>query len=86
MQETISESLIEDLPAGKLVDYQRLQNCTEMRLMHINWIFDINFEPTLRLIRERNYLDILSAMLPAHDRIQAFVHKARRRLWNHIPP
>lgn len=77
----ISEALIADLMAGGKVDYKRVRNAAEMRVMHISWIFDINFEPTFRLIRERNYLDILAATLPAAEGIDAFIRKARSRLF-----
>jgi hypothetical protein len=76
----ISEALIADLMAGGKADYKRLRNSAEMRVMHIGWIFDINFEPTFRLIRERNYLDILAAALPRADGIEVFIRKVRSRL------
>ncbi|RJQ73641.1 MAG: HD domain-containing protein [Desulfobacteraceae bacterium] len=85
-QNTIAESLLEDLMAGKKVGYMHLKSAAEMRLMHISWIFDINFEPTLRLIQERNYLEILSAILPSSERIDAFVRKARQHLAAQKPP
>ena len=74
--DTIADALLDDLLAGKKVSYERLNSSAEMRLMQISWVFDINFEPTSRLIQERNYLETLARMLPASDRIAAFVHKA----------
>jgi HD domain len=77
----ISEALVADLMAGGKIDYKRVRNAAEMRVMHISWIFDINFEPTFRLIRERNYLDILASSLPAAEEIDAFIRQARSRLF-----
>lgn len=80
LSDSVSESLLADLMAGRKVAYRDLKNAAEMRLMHISWIFDISFEPTRQLIRQRNYLEIFAATLPAAGDIQPFIEKARNHL------
>lgn len=44
------------------------------------WVFDINFQPTLRAIADRGYLDTIAAALPATPRVEQVLCKARRHL------
>jgi len=73
--EDISEALYADLMAGRRVCYKDIRGSTEMRMMQLNWITDINFKPTLDLIVERKYLDLIAGSLPKTEKIKACVGK-----------
>jgi hypothetical protein len=73
----LSDALFQDLMAGRRVCYKDIQNSTEMRLMQLNWVVDINFKPTLDLIAERGYIDRIAASLPDTDNVNACVARIR---------
>ncbi len=68
------------LMRGETVNYRLVKNPTDRLLMHAGWVFDINFQPTLRAIADRGYLDNIAAALPHTPRVDQILSKARRHL------
>ena len=65
----ISDAVYEDLKEGRIVDIEHLQNLNDFRLLVVGWIYDVNFEPTLRQIYKREYLPAIRNLLPAIKKI-----------------
>jgi putative nucleotidyltransferase with HDIG domain len=59
-----SEEVLRDLKNKKIVDIKHVRNLNDFKLLQIGWIFDINFEPTLRCIKKRRYLEMIHGVLP----------------------
>lgn len=71
LQETpgLSEAVYQDLMNRRIVDINHVKNINDFKLLQIGWIFDINFGPTLRTIRSRQYLEMIRNALPRTEQI-----------------
>lgn len=59
-----SPHIIDAIMQGVMVGYHDLKTINDAKLLQLGWVFDINFNHSLRLIRQRRYLLQLLAMLP----------------------
>jgi hypothetical protein len=66
--------------AGQMVQLTMLKSLHDFKLLQLSWVYDINFESTLRLIKERGILDRLAATLPAEPAVLAVVDRVREYL------
>ncbi|MDK2848852.1 MAG: hypothetical protein PWP34_2205 [Desulfuromonadales bacterium] len=67
---------------GRIVDIRHVQNLNDLKLLQVGWVFDLNFPPSYRRLRDQGYLDIIRASLPATEtvnRIFAAVNKVLAR-------
>ena len=60
----ISQEVYRDLMNRKIVDIKNLKNLNDFKLFQIGWIFDINFNKTRGLIKERGYFEKIRDALP----------------------
>jgi hypothetical protein len=60
----VSGVVAADLLAGRLVDIRQVQNLNDLKLLQIGWVYDLNFPPSFRRLREKGYLDFIRASLP----------------------
>jgi len=65
-----SPEVIDAILSGQLIDYSRLRTLNDMRLMQLGWVYDVNFTPTLKRIRQRKFLDKLLDCLPQTQEIR----------------
>lgn len=63
-KEAFSPEIIDTILAGFPVSYHELRTLNDVKLLQLGWVLDINFNPALRIIRQRRYLLQLLAMLP----------------------
>ena len=59
-----SPQVIDSIMQGVPVGYHDLRTINDARILQLGWVFDINFNHSLRIIRQRRYLLQLMAMLP----------------------
>ncbi len=64
-----SDAVYQGLVNRKIVDMNHVKTLNDFKLLQIGWIFDINFEPTLRAIRSRRYLEMIRDALPQSEKI-----------------
>lgn len=76
----ISDGVRADLMNERIVEIGHVKNLNDFKLLQVGWIFDINFVPTFRRIRDRRYLELIRDALPETDGIGEIFHKAMRRL------
>ncbi len=55
----------------KIVSLSRIKTLNDFKLLQLSWIFDVNFQPSFRLLNERNYIDRIVAKLPQTGDIQS---------------
>jgi hypothetical protein len=67
--ENFSDDAINNLISRKLVDVNQIRCVNDFRLLQISWIYDINFVPTFRRIRERKYLQTIRKYLIPSEKI-----------------
>lgn len=72
--EDYSPYLIQDILHNKIPSIKGVRNCNDMNLARLSWVFDLNFIETVRLLKERGYIEKLIATLPQNSEINA-VHE-----------
>jgi hypothetical protein len=68
-KEAFSPDILDAIFAGFPISYHDLKTLNDVKLLQLGWVFDINFNPALRIIRQRRYLLQLLAMLPRKPQI-----------------
>ncbi|MFH2122779.1 MAG: HD domain-containing protein [Pseudomonadota bacterium] len=48
----------------KALSYTRLKTINELKVLQMSWVFDVNFRPTLEILKERDAIGKLAATLP----------------------
>ena len=64
-----SDEVYHDLTNKRIVSINHIKNLNDFKLLQIGWIFDINFQPTFKRIRERRYLESIRNVLPGSKKI-----------------
>jgi len=65
----VSEGVLKDLQRRKTVNMQQLRFLNDFKLLQLGWAYDVNFQPSLELIREQGYLQKIRATLPESEAI-----------------
>jgi hypothetical protein len=65
-----SEYVLNELFNERCVDYRKLRTLNDMKLSLLCWVYDVNFTPTLKRIKERGYLEKLIGILPSDENIE----------------
>jgi len=74
---TVSPGVVKEIMAGKLVSKKEVKNETDVKIMQLSWIYDINFKPTVELILRRRYLENIYNSLPKNDQIFEIYRKVK---------
>jgi hypothetical protein len=76
----ITAKVLEDLIAGRHIDYRDLKSWNDMELCQLSWVYDVNFVPTLKRIRRLGYIEMIVGFLPktaeirnAADTVQNYI-------------
>ncbi len=64
-----SEHVANELLSGRCVDNRQLRKLNDLKLSLLGWVYDVNFKPTLKRIKECGYLEELLGFLPADEKI-----------------
>ncbi len=62
-----SQPVIETVMQGRTVDYRILETMYDMILLQLGWVFDMNYDYSLKLIWDRGYIETLTSFLPRSD-------------------
>ena len=73
-----SPAVLERLLRRETVRLSSLATLNDFKLLQLAWIFDLNFLPSLRMVRERDVITRLSATLPVDDQVIDAVDAVRR--------
>jgi putative nucleotidyltransferase with HDIG domain len=73
----VSEQVQDDLTQERVVDVEHVRNLNDQILFRLGWIYDINFHPTLRRIREKRYVEMIRCSLPNSPEIDEIFHAVR---------
>ena len=72
-KETCSPNVIDMLRQKKMGDIKNMATLNDYKLVQISWVFDLNFQPTIRAVHERRYVERIAAALPQTREIQELV-------------
>jgi HD superfamily phosphohydrolase YqeK len=75
-----SESIAQSIFRGEQVHYAEVKTLNDMKLLVLAMIFDVNFRPTFKKIKEMGYVRAFVDMLPGDDTI----YKVRDTLVDYI--
>lgn len=65
-----SEDVVNVLLSGQCVDNRQLKILNDLKLSLLGWVYDVNFKPTLKRIKNRGYLEELLGFLPEDENIK----------------
>lgn len=63
-EELVREEVYRLVFERRAMSYTQLKTINELKVLQMSWIFDINFQPTLEILEERNVVDQLAATIP----------------------
>lgn len=66
----VREEVYRHLFEGRTMSYAKLKTINEFKVLQMSWVFDINFRPTLEILKERNDIGKLAATLPDTPRLR----------------
>ncbi len=72
-----SDEVLSLLERRKMVRLSQLRTLNDFKLLQLAWVYDLNFIPSLRVVRDRSFIDRLAATLPASPDIARAVNSVR---------
>ncbi|MHC4638056.1 MAG: HD domain-containing protein [Planctomycetota bacterium] len=67
--------VVEAILAGQKYDYSRLNTLSDMRIMQLGWVYDINFTASLKRLKKRKLIKGMADFLPNTDSIEPVKNK-----------
>jgi hypothetical protein len=78
----ISEVVINDIMKKRCVNLKNVITINDFKLLQVSWVFDVNFDYTLRYIKEHRYIEKIIKVLPQTVEIQQIYNHISERLMN----
>jgi len=73
----ISENVYKSILSGQCVKYEDLKTITDLKILHLSWVYDINFIYTFERIKKESYLEKIYNVLPKTKDTQLIYQKVR---------
>ena len=70
MSNSINLKIVTELMERKVPDFSSVRNRSDMILLRLGWVFDLNFQVSCREVLERHYIERLCSNLPAREEIR----------------
>ncbi len=77
-EEGYSPQILPLLEQRRMVLLTQLRTLNDFKLLQLAWVYDLNFLPSLRLVRDRDIISRLTATLPRTDEVLRAVDAVRR--------
>ncbi len=65
-----SPEVLAGVLAGKKIDHSRIKTWNDAKILQLGWVFDINFIPTLKRLKQRNLLEQMFDYLPENAEME----------------
>ena len=62
-----TQAIVEQILRQENIDYRDLNTWNDMKLLQLAWIYDINFVPMLKRIKQRRYVETILKYLPKDE-------------------
>ena len=82
--DNINSAAIQDIMEGKIVSSNHVENLNDLILLQMGWVFDINFQETMKIIKEKEYISQLAEVLPDRKNIKLAVATLQRKIAHEI--
>lgn len=76
----ISDEIYNKTLRAEAVNYNKLKTLNDLKVMQLGWIYDINFEETKEIIKNRNYLEIIYNSMQKNKRSEKIYKKIKSEL------
>jgi len=74
----ISNAVIESIRSGAIANVGDMRTLNDFKLMHMSWVFDINFRRTFEIIQERRYVERLRDSLEDRETAEDVYRRVNR--------
>ncbi len=75
-----SANVVEQILKEEKIDYNTLRTWNDMKLCQLSWVYDVNFIPTLRRIKQRKFIEGILEFLPGNTDIE----KVKQKIFEYI--
>lgn len=65
-----SEEVLSCILRGKMAMLSQIKSLNDFKLMHLSWVYDLNYKPSFRLLSERAFIDKIISHLPKDEGVQ----------------
>lgn len=65
-----TKSILSNIYDKKIIRLVDLKTLNDFKLLQLSWIFDLNFRPSFRLLKEADYIERIAASLPQTEEIE----------------
>lgn len=63
----ISDEVCQDLLAGRIIRATSIKTLNDFKLLQMGWVYDVNFQRTFQIVKERGYIEMILDILPQTD-------------------
>lgn len=75
-----SMDVVDGILRGRRIDRSELRTLNDMKLCQLAWVYDVNFAPTLKRMRQRRLLEKLVELLPRTPDIE----RIKEKVFGHV--
>lgn len=65
-----SPEIIDAILHRQLINYEQIKTINDAKLLQLGWVYDVNFDWSLKQIHDRGYLQAIIEMLPKTDPVK----------------
>lgn len=73
-----SKKMLSNIMQGKIASYSDIRTENDFRLMKLSWVYDMNFDSSVKLLVEKRYIDRLMGMMPDTEEIKLAMDRLKR--------
>jgi|Deesub1362A_J573_1020465.scaffolds.fasta_scaffold00395_2 hypothetical protein len=68
-----SETVLSYIYKNQIASISEVRTLNDFKLLQLSWVYDLNFKPSFRMLKERNYIHRLASTLPNADKLKKAV-------------
>lgn len=73
----VSPAVAKEILSGKMVSKKNLVSETDIKIMQLSWVYDLNFRPTFEYLLKHRYLENIYSSLPKNDLVIEIYRKIK---------
>lgn len=78
MEKSVTPALVNQVRKYRIGSYENVHTIGDINLMRMVWVYNMNYLPALRRMRERDLIDDLVATIPATPEVVAITREVKR--------
>jgi len=81
-----SPAVVAALQEGHYARMEDLRTLNDFKLLQISWVYDLNFQPSFRVLQKRGYIEQIIATLPTTEELRASIKKTQAFIHLQVQP